>query len=128
MPQKNAQDPQVNFGRFSLLTVSRLSREADNAWQFLIWLQGKAPQKKYIDAFGLPPARRDLVSSKPPREYLVPFYDQILSARTLPTAGAASLPEILENMINAVVNRRFSVSEAMIRAENDINNAIRPEL
>lgn len=126
LPQPNLNDPQVNFGRFGMLVVSRLSSESDNAWNFLLWLEGKDPQKQYIDALGLAPARRDLASAKPPREYLTTFYDQVLSARTTPVLIAFSLDQILSDMIENVVNRKFSVSNAIDRAEADLNEILLP--
>lgn len=126
LPQQSKENSQTNFGRFGVLAVSRLSKESDNAWRFLLWLQGKDVEKKYIDALGLPPARRDLVGTKPPAEYLVTFYDQVLSARTAPVIIASSLPKILKAMIEAVVNKKFSINEAVRRADTDLNRVLRP--
>lgn len=126
LPQQAKTGNQINIGRFEMLAVSRLSKESENAWRFLLWLQNKTAAKKYADAVGLPPARRDLVNSKPPAEYLVTFYDQTLSARTIPAVVSASLPEILENAIDAVINRKFSVSDALRRADADLNRVLKP--
>lgn len=141
VPAIAAENPQLNFdvasfpqpaqtaapltlGRLNLAAVSRTSTNKDHAWRFLLWLQSENPQKTYIDARGLPPARRDLVASKPPRDYLVPFYDQVLSARTLPVAFGDSLGRILDDMIDAVVNRRFGVEQAITRAANELTAII----
>lgn len=121
LPQQAGSETQVHYGRFTLLAVSRLSKNVDQAWRFLLWLQSRDPQKTYIDALGLPPARRDLSKSKPPREYLVTFYDQVLSSRTLPVTGDRWLAPILDDMIESVVNRKFSVDQAVSRAANEIN-------
>ncbi|OHA09196.1 MAG: hypothetical protein A3B37_01495 [Candidatus Sungbacteria bacterium RIFCSPLOWO2_01_FULL_59_16] len=117
---------QVNFGRFDLLAVSRTSQESENAWRFLLWLQRKETEKQYIDLVGLPPARRDLVQSKPPRDWLQPFYDQVLSARPFPIAGDDSLPNILNDMIEAVATKRFTVDQAMNRAAAELNRVLKP--
>lgn len=121
LPQPAGSEVQVHYGRFTILTVSRLSKNIDQAWRFLLWLESRDIQKTYTDALGLPPARRDLAKSKAPREYLVTFYDQVLSARTLPIPGNGWLAPILDAMLESVVSRRFSIDQAMTRATNEIN-------
>lgn len=124
MPQLEAGDVQINLGRFSVLTVSRLSKESENAWRFLLWLEEKDIQKKYIDALGLPPSRRDLAAAKPPRDYLATFYDEVLSARTIPIPAGGFFDRVLDAMIENVSSRRFSVESAVARAASDINAAL----
>lgn len=145
VPTVAAQNPQLNFdtaplprlteaaspvsvGRFDVAVVSRTVKEREQAWRFLLWLQSKDAQKIYADAAGLPSARRDLVGVKPVRSYLQPFYDQVLSARTLPIAPGGSLPRILDAMIDGVATRRFSVEEAVARASRELDDALRTPL
>lgn len=126
MPQLKAEDAnRVNYGRFSVFTVSRLSKNVEESWKFLLWLQGREPQKTYSDAVELPPARRELAVSQPPREYLTPFYRQTLSARTLPAAGGGRLTGIINVMIGAAVNRQLSVAQAISRADQEFNDLLR---
>lgn len=126
LPQPKGEGNPVNFGRFNLLAVSRLSKRSTHAWNFLLWLQRKDVSKSYIDLEGVPPARRDLVTAKPPRDYLIPFYDQVLSARTIPIRGGDSLLGIVGDMITSVVNRRLTVPDATTRAGREITNLLRP--
>jgi len=123
-PQLDLKNRQVNFGRFSLLTVSRTSKQSNQAWAFLLWLEGRDFQKNYIDRAGLPPARRDLVTSAPPRDYLAPFYDQVLSAEVFPTSIANSITPIINDMIDSVVNHRFTIAESIQRASGQLNNIL----
>lgn len=126
-PQPSAADTPVTLGRLGLAVVSRTSGEQEQTWRFLLWLQGRDTQKVYADAVGLPSARRDLVSSKPPRSYLQPFYDQVLTAKTLPPALAGSLGRILGDMIGGVATRRFSAEQAANRASVEINAILNPQ-
>lgn len=125
LPQITGEDTQVNVGRFDLFVVSRLSEHPDQAWMFLTWLGESDVNKRYIDTLGLPPARRALVLSRPPREYLGPFYDQVLSARATPVAGGEVIVESIRAMIDAVATGRFSIQDAISRANNEINAALR---
>lgn len=124
LPQTAKAETQINFGRFDLMTASRVSKNAEQAWKFLLWLESKDAQKLYIDAVGLPPSRRDLVSSKPPREYLEVFYDQALSARAIPVALGDSLETIINDMIEALAARRFTTQQAIDQAAVKINAAL----
>ena len=126
LPQTANSDRRVTFGRFEVLAVSRQSKQGEQAWNFLLWLENPDTEKSYIDAVGLPPARRDLVTSKPPRDYLSPFYNQVLPARTLPIQGDDSLPQIINDMIDSVVNHKFTIQDAILRAENQIDALLRP--
>ena len=124
LPRTAPESPSLSIGRFSIATVSRLSPEWQNAWTFLLWLQGKSVERQYIEALGLPPARRDLVNTKPPREYLSPFYGQVLSARTFPLRLGASLPGIIRDMIDEMAERRFSQGQILTRANQRINELL----
>lgn len=126
LPHPTETKTSAAFGRMRLLGVSRTSSQKEQAWRLLLWLQSKSIQKTYADATGLPSARRDLIDSKPPREYLIPFYDQVLRAKTLPAPLGASLERILGDMIDAVVNRRLNVEQAVGRARTEINSVLHP--
>ncbi|MBI4132184.1 MAG: extracellular solute-binding protein [Candidatus Sungbacteria bacterium] len=123
LPQASGAKTPVAFGRTELAVVSHTSGNEDQAWRFLLWLSSRDIQKSFIDAAGLPPARRDLVREKPPRDYLAPFYDQVLSARLRPLA-AGSLESILADMIEAVASRRFSADQAVNRAKQEIKTIL----
>ena len=118
-----AQTP-ITVGRLEIATVSRNSNEQEQAWRFLLWLQSKDVQKTYSDAVGLPSPRRDLVNSKPPQEYLTPFYDQVLRARALPVVLGGSLRDTLTDIIDGVTTRRFSIDAALSHAEGEINKSL----
>lgn len=124
LPQPKNLKNRVTVGRFDLLAVSRISEERTNAWNFLLWLKNKDAEKIYIDAAGLPPARRDLVASKPPRDYLIPFYNQVLPARAIPIRGGDSLLQIINDMIDSTANRKFTVQQSIERAEARIDDLI----
>lgn len=127
LPQSRDAKTPVTLSRMRLLAIPRTSVNTEQAWRFLLWLQSKEIQKTYTDAVGLPSARRDLIRSKPPQEYLATFYDQVLSAKTLPVALGSSLSRILGDTIGSVVNRRFSVDAAISRAAGEIDAIIAPQ-
>src|SRR3989344_1767068 len=120
-PRTARESPSLSIGRFSVATVSRLSPEGMNAWRFLLWLQQKSVAEQYSEAVGLPPPRRDLVNAKPPREYLAPFYGQVLTAKTLPLRLGASLAALVRDMIDDTAERRFSTEQGLTRATQRIN-------
>ncbi len=127
LPQARDAKTPVTLGRLRLAAVPRTSIQEEQAWRFLLWLQSKDIQKTYADAVGLPSARRDLVNSKPPRDYLAPFYAQVLTAKTLPVVLGAPLQSALDAMIQAVANGRLSVEQAVNRAQAEIAALLRPQ-
>ena len=126
VPQTTGSQVRTNLGRFSVLAVSRLSKDTDNAWRVLLWFQEKETQKRYADAFGVPPARRDLIQSRPESEYLVPFYGQILSARTVPLMVGDLLGQIMNDMIESVATRQADLRTAIERASRQLAQALDP--
>ncbi|RJQ37176.1 extracellular solute-binding protein [Candidatus Parcubacteria bacterium] len=126
VPQPTGANIRINMGRFDIIALSRLTKEANNAWHFLLWLQERDVQKRYADARALPPARRDLIASQPPREYLAAFYGQILSARTLPVEAGDSLARILGDMIDSAATRQTELAQAVQRAHRQLAEALRP--
>lgn len=127
LPQDENALQAVNIGRFTMLSVSRTSAHPNDAWNFLLWLESQKVEKVYIDAVGLPPARRDLVGSTPPRDYLTPFYGQALSAKTIPVALGDSLETILDDMIDGIVTGRFQTGDAIGRADSQIGDLLRAQ-
>ena len=121
LPQPARPKAEITLGRFTVLAVARTSREARQAWRFIRWFSEREQQQFYAEAVGLPSARRDLTGLKPPREYLQPFYDQVLTARAVPVAPGGSIGAIVNDMIDAVANRRFSVDQAISQAETNIS-------
>ncbi len=124
LPQAKGIKTPTTLGRMRLLAIPRTSANKEQAWRFLLWLQSKDIQKTYADAVGLPSARRDLVAAKAPREYLLTFYDQVLSAKTLPVPLGSSLSGVLSDMIDAVSARRLGLEQVIDRAENEIKQLL----
>ena len=98
--------------------------EAMPQFAHLPLILGKDRAKRYVDTVGLPPARRDLVASNPPRDYLISFYDQVLSARIVPIRLNDSFQTIVDDMIEAVSSRRRTVEQAIAKANADIKAAL----
>jgi multiple sugar transport system substrate-binding protein len=127
LPQPASAKTTIHYARYNFETVSRQSRRAEEAWRFLLWLSANENDKAFADALNLPPARRDLVNSKPPQDYLRVFYDQLLPARTWFIPDVQKIKPIFDEMIDSVVNKSSSVDAAVGRADERINNLFVPK-
>lgn len=121
-PQPASAGATTYYARYDFETVSRQSKHKDEAWQFLLWLSESENDKAFADALNLPPARRDLVTSKPPKDYLQVFYDQVLSSKTWLIPDEGKIRPIFDEMVNSVVNKSATVEAAVGRADARINN------
>lgn len=124
-PQPAEAKNPLSLGQVTAVAVTRTSKNKEQTWRFLLWLRDKDAQKTYADAVGLAPARRDLAAAPPPREFLASFYDQVLSAKTMPTALGKKLTDVLTEMIEGVSTRRLSIDRAVAEADNNVNIFLR---
>ncbi|MDO8492054.1 MAG: extracellular solute-binding protein [bacterium] len=127
LPQLENIGATTHYAWYDFETVSKQSKHSEDAWNFLLWLSDSANDKAFADALNLPSARRDLVLSRPPKDYLQVFYDQILSSKTWLISDQDKLRPIFNEMIDSVVNKTASVESAVGRANERINNLFLPE-
>ncbi|MFY9462462.1 MAG: extracellular solute-binding protein [Candidatus Sungiibacteriota bacterium] len=126
-PQSANAEATTYYARYNFETVSKQSKYRDEAWKFLLWLSENENDKAFADALNLPPARRDLVGSKPPKDYLQVFYDQVLSSKTWLIPDKDKISPIFNEMIDSVANKSASVEAAVGRADARINNLFAPQ-
>lgn len=126
-PQPTNAGATTYYARYDFETVSKQSKHQDEAWKFLLWLAGTENDKAFADVLNLPPARRDLVTAKPPKDYLQVFYDQVLSSKTWLIPDEDKIRPIFDEMIDSVVNRSANAEAAVGRADARINNLFAPK-
>ena len=127
-PQSANAEAATYYGRYNFETVSKQTKHRDEAWKFLLWLGENENDKAFADALNLPPARRDLVGSKPPKDYLQVFYDQVLSSKTWLIPDKDKIIPIFNEMIDSAANKSATVDAAVGRADARINNLFAPPL
>jgi len=125
-PQPSGSQTRITYGRFAVLSASRLSKNPLAAWKFIRFVTSRDTSMEYLSLTGLPPARRDLI--QPPEnlsEKLTPFYAQSLPAKSWPIPDEAAVRSIFRDMIESVLSRRLSISAVLQQANERMSQLLK---
>lgn len=108
----------VNYANYWVETVAKKSSNTDWAWDFLQFAAANDKQAKtYLDKTELPTALRSLINYQVEKEKLLPFVNQLLTAKNWYHGNDLGLAEnIFKEMIDSVVQAQASPAEALGRA------------
>ncbi|MDP3785390.1 MAG: extracellular solute-binding protein, partial [bacterium] len=114
-PQRSAARSQVVYADYVFPTVYRYSLSPVAAWRFISFMASKDAAKKYVERFGLAPARRDLLAENAPALLLDPFYRQSLIARNWLIPNEATSRKIFSEAVNSILLKTVKPVEATNR-------------
>jgi multiple sugar transport system substrate-binding protein len=122
MPQFNLSN-QINYPNYWGLAVSKQSQYQAQAWDFINFVTtDPTTANNYATASGRPPALRSLIAQYESDPILGPYASQALTAEDWVEPDADSVSTIFNNMIESVLNKTSSVSQALQTAEFSVNN------
>lgn len=127
LPQLSIGGVNKNISSYWALAVSGRSQLQNTAWQFVFNFLNDDPIMGYLNESGKSPARRDLIGSVLENESLGVFAQQALSAKSWLDYNPTKTTKIFKEMIDSVNKGRFSVSQALGQASNEINELKREE-
>jgi ABC-type glycerol-3-phosphate transport system substrate-binding protein len=81
LPQLNSEAP-VNFANYWLQTVSFKSKNADKAWDFILYLSQKDNLKKYLEKTKRPTPIKSLIEEQKKDLEMAAFAEQLLTAQS----------------------------------------------
>jgi ABC-type glycerol-3-phosphate transport system substrate-binding protein len=110
LPQVSEDAVKINYGTLGFLTTSRLSRNAQAAWHFILFATSRAGAPLYLQASNMPPARRDLIAAQAPTTDMQVFYNQVLSGRGWLKPDAVRVASIFNEMIENVLVGKFDAA------------------
>lgn len=113
LPQFAADSTARTLGRFFFPAVSRLSKNASAAWQFIFFVTGKEAAAAYYKASGRPAARRDLISAGAGNEVDDVFFRASLAARTWPMPDEQAARNIFTETLDAIAMRTLTPAQAV---------------
>lgn len=116
LPQASADAIKINHGSIGLLTVSRISKNTNAAWHFILFATSREGASLYLQSTNKPPARRDLVTAQAATVDLQVFYNQSLSARGWLKPDEARVRSIFNEMIENVLVGKFKPAESAAQA------------
>lgn len=118
MPQFRDSKQVVNYANYWGMAVSKTTVDPELAWGFIYYATQRDQAKAYLDATGLPTARRDLVDiQRQENKDLGVFAQQSLSAYSWYQPDSTAVEKIFEEMIESTV--------LGIPVKNSINDAVK---
>lgn len=119
MPQASLTDVR-NFANYWAVAVAAKSAHPIESWKFVNYLASKEGVTVYLNTTNRPSARRDLIDLQRTDPDLGVFAVQALSARSWYQADNTAIEGIFADMIDDVNFNRFSVQDAVSRAESRV--------
>ncbi|KKU94464.1 MAG: Extracellular solute-binding protein family 1 [Candidatus Jorgensenbacteria bacterium GW2011_GWA1_48_13] len=129
VPQPAGAERAITFGNYWGYAVSRQSRYANTAWDFVLNLTTKSENaKNYFTATGKPPALRSLISQSLNDPNLTVFAKQALTARAWGEVDYNKTGGILSDMIESVLAGMISSRSALQEAEDKVTDLLKKRL
>ncbi|MBN1326024.1 extracellular solute-binding protein [Candidatus Falkowbacteria bacterium] len=113
----------INFANYWTETVSKKSKNQNEAWDFIIFMTtNEEMNKTYLQKSRLPIALRNLIITQTDDLELAPFADQILTSRSwYKGKDAEASDKILEEMISGNLEGILKTNEIVSLAVQKIN-------
>jgi ABC-type glycerol-3-phosphate transport system substrate-binding protein len=121
-----AGNPQVNYANYWMEVISKKTKYADAAWDFVNFITTQENNaQKYLDKTKKPTALRSLISKQMEDADLYPFASQLLTAKSwYQGKNAAGAEEALRGLISDVLTGARNPVEAMNLAEGKVNQTL----
>ncbi len=116
VPQPNLDDPSVNFANYWGEVVSKQSKNADVAWDFLRFLASKDTLDKYYAKHKVPSSRKDLISLQIQDPRIGVFANANLTAKSFYKPDQAKMDNIFGRMIDNVILNGLAAERALSQA------------
>jgi len=124
LPQTSA-DNKITYGKIYGLALTRGVRNVAGSFINLRSLTSAPAMAELANLWVLPPARRDLLVSRPSGAFRAVFYDSALIARSWLDPDSSGTNQIFRAMIKAVTSGLGKISEATRQASLEIDGLIK---
>ena len=125
VPQSRVSNQVLTFGRVRGLAISRGSRQPAQALEAAIKIISREASVALSSVTLLPSSRRDILADKPSDAGFSVFYDAALQTRTWLDPEPTQTRNIFREMIESVTSGRARVSEAVSRAQREMEPLMR---
>lgn len=124
VPQTKGVSAEMTIGGIDGLAVLRSSRNAEASFQVESILTNQEYTLKLTEQTFLPPARRDILGSRPGDSYMNVFFDAALMSRGWIDPAPGETSAIFREMVESVVSGRLRINEAVTNADNQITKLL----
>ncbi len=119
VPQPNLTDPSVNFANYWGQVVSKQSKNAPWAWDFLKFITSKDSLDKYYAQVKQPSSRKDLISLQIQDPDIGVFANSNLTAKQFYRPNQVALDNIFGKAIDNVILKGLNPTDALSQAEQE---------
>lgn len=120
MPQIRDASRTMTFGTMYALAIPRASRNIAASYTVASILTSAPYAQSYAAVSGLPPARRDLLSSPPSDAYGAILFGSALRARAWLDPNPSETNRIFKNLIESTISGRALLNEAIGTADQEL--------
>lgn len=124
MPQASLSTPK-QYANYWALAVTTQSTSPNEAWRFLVYATSREGASDYLNETQRPSARRDLVELQKDDLNLGVFANQALSATSWYQKDNVAIEGIFADLIDDVNFRRYSIRDALERAQTRVGVLLR---
>jgi multiple sugar transport system substrate-binding protein len=117
-PQNNLDNPAVNYSSYFAEVVSKKSKNAAWAWDFLKFATSKESLDMYYKTDKEPSSRRDLIELQTSDPNMGVFAHANLTGKTFYKADEAKFDALIGEMIDSIILRGQAVDQALSRAQS----------
>lgn len=100
-------DKRVTYASYFAETVSRNTKHADIAWDFLVFLSSKTSQEYYFEELNKPTSRRDLLKKQTEHPIYGVFASQTGFAESFPIIDYYRYKELFEDVVYRALNGEY---------------------
>ena len=124
LPQPKSAKKSVTFGKLYGAAVLKSSRNIANSIRIAGLLTSATASKAMVQTNGLPPTRRDLLSTKPTDAYGALFYNAALISRGWLDPDYWFTSSVFKEMVESVSSGKARPSEAVEKMEREVNKLL----
>lgn len=121
VPQSQTGPRDTTYARILGASILRKSQNRENAYTALLALTTPTSAAQFAHAANVAPVRRDLLSAEQEDAYKSVFYRAAIQSLTWKDPHSSQSRTIFKDMVENVSSGRLRVSEAVERADNDLN-------
>ncbi|MBI5798654.1 MAG: extracellular solute-binding protein [Candidatus Yonathbacteria bacterium] len=127
IPQVSRTSTKLTYGRMQGVAIVAASKNQTGAFYAASLLSGDNFSSGLSAMLGLPPARRNLIASRPSDAALAVFYDSALIARGWYDPSPSDTNALFMEMFDSVTSGRSSMAEALRVANNNLTRLLRSQ-
>jgi ABC-type glycerol-3-phosphate transport system substrate-binding protein len=124
VPQPQTAGTRMNYALVYGFALPKGKANAEGALQVALALTGKGEAVPIVQALGMAPALRSLLSASNDDVYAAVIYPQALIARGWLSPAPAATDRIFADMINSIISGRESVHDAVQAADQSLSAAL----